>query len=140
MTPCVISPYAVHKGGYVYVRRAGKSWLHHRYVFYQHHGTLPEAVMHKCDNPRCINIDHLEAGTRAENNADRASKGRSAKTVPTRQKLRPEDVLAIRARYVKGKSGVPNPNGVSALAREYSVDTNVIYKVVKGTYVCHGLA
>ena len=139
MTPCEISPYRPHKGGYVYVTRGGKQWRHHRYVFFQHHGTLPEAVMHKCDNPRCINIEHLVAGTRAENNADRARKGRSAKTVPSRQKLRPDDVLAIRARYVKGKSGVPNPNGVSALAREYGVDTNVIYKVVKGTYVCHGL-
>ncbi len=50
--PCVLSPYAVHKGGYVYVTRDGKRWLHHRWVFFQATRQLPEAVMHRCDNQR----------------------------------------------------------------------------------------
>ncbi len=33
-------------------------------------------VRHKCDNPKCVNPDHLEFGSQAENNSDRDSRGR----------------------------------------------------------------
>ena len=95
-------------------------------------------VRHKCDNPRCINPEHLELGTWGDNNRDRAQRDRSAKTVPSRQKLNSVQVAEIKRRYTKVKPyNKPNPNGVSALAKEFDVDTNVIYKVVRGTYVCN---
>ena len=75
--PCVLSPYAVHKGGYVYVTRDGKQWLHHRWVFFQATRQLPEAVMHRCDNPRCINPEHLSAGTRSQNMKECSERGRA---------------------------------------------------------------
>lgn len=93
-------------------------------------------VRHTCDNPRCINPKHLIGGTLADNNRDRAERGRSAKAVPSRQVFDAEQVAAIRARYVPGKPGRPSPNGVTALAREYGVDVKVIYRVVRGAYVC----
>lgn len=94
-------------------------------------------VRHSCDNPRCINPLHLIGGTTADNNKDRADRGRSAKTVPSRQALTQTDCSAIKARYSPKRCAV---NGVSALAREYGVDTNVIYKVVKGTYVADNVS
>lgn len=128
---CVLSHYAVHKGGYVYVTREGKQWLHHRWVFFQATRQLPEAVMHRRGNPRCININHLVAGTRAENNADRAVKGRSAKSKPTTRIISAEQTDWIRKHYVHQRGNKPNPFGVSALARKFGVDTGTIYNILK---------
>lgn len=96
-------------------------------------------VRHTCDNPRCINPDHLVSGSRADNNRDRAERGRSAKKVPNRQKLTLADVEYIRTHWTKGQPPKPNPTGTCALAKKFGVDTAVIVKVIKGTYtLCHG--
>lgn len=113
----------------------------HRLVFAEKIGkTLDQitgtVVRHTCDNPRCINPEHLIGGTRADNNRDRAERGRSAKVVPSRQRLNAEQVAAIRARWKKGHAPYPNPDGTRQIATDYGVDTAVIVRVMKGTYVC----
>lgn len=126
--------------GYHMQQYAGKLTTTHRIVYAEANGldvhTMAGVVMHTCDNPRCIEPTHLVLGTRADNNKDRANKGRSAKSVPSRQRLSAEDVTAIKARWVKGTAPKPNPNGTLAIAREYGVDPAVITKVIKGTYLC----
>ena len=126
--------------GYHMSQYAGKVTMSHRIVYAEANGldvhTMKGVVMHTCDNPRCIEITHLRLGTRADNNRDRAAKGRSAKTVPSRQRLTAADVLAIKKRWVKGTAPKPNPNGTLAIAMEYGVDPAVICKVIKGTYLC----
>lgn len=84
-------------------------------------------VLHTCDNPPCCNPGHLWKGTVADNNADRAAKGRSAKTKPnfkTRNfgevngsaKLSRDQVLEIRAASAADK----------ALAARYGVSRATI--------------
>jgi hypothetical protein len=111
----------------------------HRLVFCEAHGLTLEdiagrVVRHTCDNPRCINPLHLLIGTRADNNRDRAERGRSAKVVPSRQRLTDAQCLEIQVRYDPTRIGTKAPNGVVQLARDYGVDPNVIYKVLRGTY------
>lgn len=127
--PCLDHGRAGNHDGYHRVRYMGKSTLLHRKVFHQIHGYLPEVVMHICDNPRCVEPTHLVAGTRDSNNKDRAAKGRSAKHRPDKRTLTREQVLEIRARYSPKRCKY---NGVSALAREFGVDTNTIYQIIRG--------
>ena len=49
----------------------------HRWSYVCHIGPIPEGLLvrHKCDNPPCINPEHLEVGTIADNMADVQSRG-----------------------------------------------------------------
>ena len=74
----------------------------HRVVFYRKAGYLPPVVMHTCDNPRCINPEHLVAGDWDSNNKDRAAKGRSAQRNDAKRKITDEQAAMVRARYTPG--------------------------------------
>jgi hypothetical protein len=55
--------------------------LAHRLSYREFKGPIPDGlhILHSCDNPRCINPDHLRAGTNAENVQDRVKRLRSAR-------------------------------------------------------------
>lgn len=106
----------------------------HRVRFYMYHGYWPEVVMHTCDNPRCVNINHLDAGTWGKNNTDRSRKGRSARAYPGARRLTHDQVRDIRARFTSAREGSarPNPSGAPALSREYGIDSKAIYQIARG--------
>jgi hypothetical protein len=127
--------------GYFY---DGKPALAHRVAFARARGPIPAGlcVLHRCDNPPCVNPDHLWLGTRADNNADRDAKGRDRRATGDRNASRkyPElyrgerngrarltaaNVSAIRARLATGEKQV-------SLAAEFGVCKQTINCIALG--------
>ncbi len=72
----------------------------HRVSWAIENKTIPEGqiLMHKCDNPRCVNITHLITGTHKENTQDMIKKGRNRSQVGSNNhyaKLNNFDVVKI---------------------------------------------
>jgi hypothetical protein len=77
-------------------------------------------VLHTCDNPPCVNPNHLFLGTSLDNAQDRNRKGRGA---ASRAKLTPEQAVSIRAGHVQGISQ-------GALANKYGVTRGAIWQII----------
>ena len=93
-----------------------------------------KVVMHLCDNPPCVNVNHLRVGTVAENNADRDAKGRARGGAGARRgernhqaKLTQEQVNEIRQRMLSAQRGTQ-----ARLAEEYGLHRTYVGKIVRG--------
>lgn len=125
--------------GMVFIKR--RKFYAHRIAYCKAHNIDIESikgkvVRHTCDNPPCVNPDHLILGTQADNVADMISRNRQA----TGEELRPrygelnhnakltdQQVDEIRARYVRGC----RENGIKALSRDYATPRSTIFDIVK---------
>jgi hypothetical protein len=72
--PSGYGSFSLRKDGLVVEQRA------HRVSYILHKGDIPKGlfVCHTCDNPACVNPDHLWLGTHQQNNQDKVNKKRHA--------------------------------------------------------------
>lgn len=77
----------------------GKNHRAHRWLYEHVKGKLSDGlvVRHTCDNPACVNIEHLEVGTQRDNINDKVRRGRQLRGENHgRALLTREDVERIR--------------------------------------------
>lgn len=101
-TPCWVAEGRRNQSGYGRnIWLDGKCYAAHRYAWVRANGPIPDGlfVLHRCDNPPCVNPGHLFLGTHADNMADMVAKGRQA--FHGHSSLREPDVREIR-RLVAG--------------------------------------
>jgi len=129
---CIIcTSHKPRRDGYFDVcrNRLGKIKLH-QLIAGRRHGKIPsgKVVRHTCDNPSCINPDHLIIGTQQDNIQDSVSRGRNAFGERNgHSKLTMEAVVEIRASNEKQR----------VLAKRFGVSQGVISVAKRGlTWRC----
>ena len=103
--------------------------LSHRVSWVINNGQIPDGlcVLHKCDNPGCVNPAHLFLGTRADNTRDAIKKGRLDTfrgELNHMAKLTKEEVLEIREEYKRGNISQ------SRLAKKYNIGQQNVWCIV----------
>lgn len=132
---------AINSSGYGSFRKGNKICGAYRVSWELTYGEIPNDILvcHKCDNPPCVNPNHLFLGTYRDNAVDRSMKGRSSKLIGKyshehpektygerngRAKLTTQDVLNIRNEYVEGSITQQE------LSEQYGVARTVISYII----------
>lgn len=135
-TGCWLWEAATGRGGYGMFKVAGRTRGAHRVAWEIYVGPIKGglSVLHRCDQPACVNPVHLFLGTHADNMADRENKGRTSRGARHREraargenngqaKLSAADVAAIKSSH-----GLTQ----ASLAREYGVSRQHVSRILSG--------
>lgn len=110
-------------------RRGAKA---HRWVFEQTHGcTLKDRwdmVLHKCDNRKCVNPEHLFRGTHQENMKDRDVKKRQAHG--SRHGM--SELTDDQVRHVLARKSWGEPETLKQLAARFGVSLPTLIHIRSG--------
>jgi hypothetical protein len=115
----------MHRDGYGKFWLDGKQIMSHRVGYMIANGGIPEGkmVLHKCDNRKCVNPDHLYAGTPSQNVRDKVKR---FKGIWGFMKHPYEKVLEVRSLYNEGLTQ-------TAIAGITGISQSHISKMVRGT-------
>ncbi len=116
------------RGGYGRFPDRKKRWHAHRFAWTLANGDIPadHCILHKCDNPPCVNPAHLSAGTALENIQDRQSKRRQAiGEKASKTKLTEAEVREVLA-------SVKNGEPYRSIARRYGINSSSVARIVSG--------
>ena len=123
---CWIWKRSLNSDGYGNIWVEDSCWKAHRLSYALFKGDIPKGmcVCHRCDNPSCVNPEHLWLGTHRENMDDMVRKGRTLyaeqrKNNKIASHMRPE----IVQKYISGMRQVD-------IAKEYNCHASAIYNAI----------
>ena len=118
---CVLWQGAKDKAGYGKIK--GNTYAH-REAYKNVYGFIPTGmyVCHSCDNPSCVNPEHLFLGTPNDNIQDKVKKNRQA----TRDKFKSTKIKTTDLTYIK-----TSVKSCRQLAREFGCSHVAIHKARK---------
>lgn len=116
-----------NKSGYGFFAIEGNSIRAHRYSYERSNGQIPEGLLvcHHCDNPPCVNPDHLFLGTHQDNANDMVAKGRASRKAVVHSedhhltKLTRQQVWMIRS----------DERPARLVAPEYSISKSTVWAI-----------
>jgi len=107
-----------------------RNYRTHRLAYEIYVGPIPEGklVCHHCDNPSCINTDHLYLGTHKDNVRDKMERGRA--NIPTGEKsasskLTEEQAIELIRAKKSGKS-------TKAISDQFNISYYTVLEIVRG--------
>jgi len=131
MTPCIEYWGRRNPKGYGQRKYNGSNHLSHRVAYAVSKGLSMQDIQgrqicHTCDNPPCVNPEHLFLGTQDDNSADMVRKDRQSKG-EHRPQSRLKDAVVQEARELVGAGA-----SQASVARYFNVDPSTISRAVRG--------
>jgi hypothetical protein len=113
--------------GYGLVRIEGSTRRAHRVSWQETNGPIPpgKQILHSCDNPPCVNPNHLRPGTNLQNVQDAVSKGRNTRLHGSANGL--AKLTENNARSIRALAGTVTQR---ALAERFGVSQKAVWLVI----------
>lgn len=131
---CWIWTGYIGKGGYGFLTVDSKSYTAHRYSWQLYNGPIPFGfcILHSCDNPPCVNPDHLFLGTHQDNSTDMMEKGRNYRQGMHRPGGRRSGHKLIKPWVEVVKFGLRHGESGASLGRRFGVSRQMINLIKLG--------
>jgi hypothetical protein len=113
--------------GYGRIMIDGTTWVASRLSYTVYKNPIPKGLLvrHRCDNPRCVNPDHLLLGTHQDNTEDKIERGRhSHGESHAAAKLTEDQVRKIRQLKASGYKTI------ASLAKAYDMHPHTIRLII----------
>jgi len=111
-------------------KKDGKE-MSHRLSYKIHKGEIPDGmyILHSCDNPSCVNPDHLRFGTAKENTHDAMDKNRFIKPPIHVGENNPKaKITAEQAREIRDNNHIK----AKYYAEKYSLHISTVLRIRRG--------
>ncbi len=113
-----------------------KTYRAHRWIWERLVGPISAGLYlrHRCDNPLCVHVGHLEPGTQADNIADMDRRGRRGRGYKQRTRFGERHqrarITEAAAREILARAAVGERH--ASIARAVGASPSIVYQIVRG--------